>query len=982
MSEGCSINVRHIAEIEARGFPQAQIGYFIDMGFRSVSAEEAEELLGFPIGCGGLYIPFNDGHFQIRPDKPYVSKDGKVCKYLSAKGSKARPWASPHHGPPVLVTEGVFDALAITLQTGISCAAIAGVNMTEGLGAFKETLEAIVYDADSIRNPRVLAALVAAGLKYGLQIGFFPPVDGDRKAGGQEWVQHQLKLNPNANLKALFNEGILDKCLEPEALLVSMPERWKELDWSAKEQDAAIEGVLRTAVKLGKPLVVDRLQKALSEHLDIRKDVSDKIVRDAQSKRKPSTRAKDPSGIEYTTKDRYAYQILFKNGRGYRTIKGVVHEWTGNHYTEVDDGTLKRLIATWGDGFCIDTSRGPSYPYQTSRAHVDVLNYLKARTYTPVDEVNPPGVNCQNGRLTISWDEGGPHWKLEHHSQAVCYTYCADYEYAENANPQHLDRLLAMFDPDQRELFLKTVSASLDMGSARRILDRDIRALWLWGDGSNGKDAARYALSLLFAEQGMTGVTLTDCMRYEMGHKFGLANLDHSRINWPSENSSFHKIDKIECLKAAINGMPIAIERKGKDIYETNINACFLFSGNEPPRIEAGSKAIASRFSVIHLRKVFGEGGLTPDPRFLRDREWVLKKVVPALLNRLLESLRSAVYEGIDHSAAQDDLQEARKSTSHLYQFMEDVGLVEDSEGVVTVREVWALLEQWYVSEELAYLDYGNYGEKTRLTFRVNEIFRGDKPVKVRTQLASRLASVAASVQTVRLSGKDRVTVLKGLTLNPKRGSDAAGRKSDAGRTQDRTQEKPANKGPDVGDAAFSSQQTYIWESREERPQKGGSPHKTRNYPYQVGKAASPASDCVRSDPEKIEEPTPLMRGDDPLTSVVSPAPNTPVSAVPSTSPAPTPTPAQDGSTAHPFPVGVAVQRLFARKWEDGYTVASAVYDSLGAFGHYELKDESGAIYPVDPEDVRLCPITNSEPSQPPQQSGPQAVTDEAWEVA
>ncbi|MFM6912870.1 MAG: DUF5906 domain-containing protein, partial [Dolichospermum sp.] len=221
--------------------------------------------------------------------------------------------------------------------------------------------------------------------------------------------------------------------------------------------------------------------------------------------------------------------------------------------------------------------------------------------------------------------------------------------------------------------------------------------------GSNGKDALREAISTIFGKQGVTSATLNDFQQYDDGRRFPLSSLIYSRINWASENTNSSKLDRIQSLKAAITGNPLVAEAKGKDGQEFTPNSVFLFNINDVPNMQGSLEAILSRYGVLDFKKTYktnadpSKGELEADPRFAYDPLFLRLMVCPALLNRLLDSLKDLMVNGIDYSCTREALEDIQSENSHLFQFIQDTGLTYDPNSYLSAADIWTRLEQWYL---------------------------------------------------------------------------------------------------------------------------------------------------------------------------------------------------------------------------------------------------------------------------------------------
>jgi putative DNA primase/helicase len=363
-----------------------------------------------------------------------------------------------------------------------------------------------------------------------------------------------------------------------------------------------------------------------------------------------------------------------------------------------------------------------------------------------------------------------PSWELVSHSPNYYYTYPPLVEYDPSADSKDCDRLLEALDAPQRDIFLKVIAASLDLPSVRRFKGRLIRSLLLRGTGSNGKDALREAISTIFGKQGVTSATLNDFAQYDDGRRFPLSSLIHSRINWASENTNSSKLDRIQSLKAAITGNPLIAECKGKDGQEFVPNSVFLFNINDVPNLQGSLEAILSRYGVLDFRKTYktnadpAKGELEADPRFAYDSMFLRAGVCPALLNRLLDSLKDLMKNGIDYDCTNEALEDIQSENSHLFAFMKDSGLGYMPNSCVSAAEIWSQLEQWYVGNGTLTYEESATG-KLKAIWADQPRF-GDKNIKAINQVLARFKQMLPKAKLASVtheSGKRNIQVLDGV---------------------------------------------------------------------------------------------------------------------------------------------------------------------------------------------------------------------------
>ena len=438
-----------------------------------------------------------------------------------------------------------------------------------------------------------------------------------------------------------------------------------------------------------------------------------------------------------------AQEALFKDR--WVSISGDLYQWTGTHYQLQSETAIRRKIAEWCRSTPVYVNGEWRYSYASATVVSNIYAWVVEVFGIDPALVNPPGLNCLNGVLQVTWKGKTPRWELVKHNPDVVYTYVGEFEFNPDADSTACDRLLQCLEPPQRDIFIKTMAASLDLKAIREFKGRAIRALLCKGDGNNGKDSLREAVAILYGV-GVVNATVSDFQIYDGGKKFPLAKLEQARISWSSENSSFKQLDSLQSLKAAITGEPIDIERKNQDERPMSLSTVFLFNINNVPNLQASLEAIQSRWAVLSFDKTFktgadqSKGELEADPRFRYDPEFIKREVVPSLLNMMLAALPEVAMNGIDYSCTDPAMQEIREETNHLVRFAREVGLDHQVGGMVSGGELWETLQQWYVDNGYAEFETDAKGNKKIKFLDSGSI--GDRPIKRSSDVISRFLEI------------------------------------------------------------------------------------------------------------------------------------------------------------------------------------------------------------------------------------------------
>ncbi len=446
------------------------------------------------------------------------------------------------------------------------------------------------------------------------------------------------------------------------------------------------------------------------------------------------------------------------SGAPWASIAGQLFEFTGTHYELRLEPTEKRRILEWLNTYS-ELVKGKYRCNRANSASVnEVYSYMLLAVAVDTNTINPDGLNTTKGVVKINPD--GSHSLVPHNPKQV-YTYVGG-TYDPGIDATDCDRLLECLEPSQREIFLRTAAAALDLKLVRsKLTGRGVKGLLCSGEGSNGKDTLRAVLAAVFG-RGMTGKSLSDFKSYDNGRKFNLSGILGGVCNWASENTSKVDLDNIQSLKQFITGDPLDIEPKGKDSYEYKPVATFFANCNKLPSITGGTAAIDDRYGILSFKKTYkrnpdpSQGELEADPRFKDDENFILERIAPAMLNKMLERLPLLLTEGIDYKATREAMREAQEESRHLWQFAREVGLEVQAGGRVWATDLWQQLQDWYV--ESGILEIEDSGEKKKPKLVWNELSnKYDAPVKAINQLSSRLCEIFPKVQIHRYNGRDEI---------------------------------------------------------------------------------------------------------------------------------------------------------------------------------------------------------------------------------
>jgi phage/plasmid-associated DNA primase len=392
-----------------------------------------------------------------------------------------------------------------------------------------------------------------------------------------------------------------------------------------------------------------------------------------------------------------------------------LHWWNGSYFEPQSESAEMSRITKWCNSFrdsiYQDHFQDKEGLYDTPHSKPSmprhIYNTALHELYVDPERVNPPNVlNLKNGVLELEWGKYDFTEKFYEHSPTNHYkfTYVTDVAYDEAADPTYCDQLLEAIPEQYRDIMLKNMAASLDLGEVRKRVGSHVRSIILWGHGSNGKDALRAAISNIFSERYLTSLTLSHFQAADKsGRGFTIYPLLNSKLNWSSENKGKLNIDEIDSLKNTLTGDPVVVERKNVDQVDLRAKCVCVFNTNHEPNIKGYNEAIRRRLTVVKMDRTFTTnpkkpGELQANPNFINS-EWLAEHVSPSLLNVMLFKLHDLLRNGCDYEPAAQLMGEVAETSDHFLQFANEVGLKEDPDGMVTAPDLWFKLREWYFQE-------------------------------------------------------------------------------------------------------------------------------------------------------------------------------------------------------------------------------------------------------------------------------------------
>lgn len=443
------------------------------------------------------------------------------------------------------------------------------------------------------------------------------------------------------------------------------------------------------------------------------------------------------------------FKDCFNSGKGYLSNGESLYEYD-SYYKKQEEGDVKKNIA---DFYGEDVSL--CEPKKVREA----LEWVMNKTYVSPSKYNQKGFNLKNGVLEVAYSKYGEvSAVLKPISNDVYATYLSEVEYNPEV-PSEIARKLIneMFETEAHaDIVLKNLASIFDRNGLRKRHGRQLKALFLYGPGSNGKDTLKEWIDLLLGNNGMTSIPLHD---FKLADKKSclLVPLLTSKINWASENNKI-ALDRCACLKTLVTGDRIEIDVKYQSSVNLSVDVPLVFNFNEEPALSILNQASLSRFCLIKLPYVFcsnpdrSKNQKKVDYKLKNDKDYLIRTILPSFLNLLIEKFISFYEKGIDYSRVDSELLQMAKDSNHLYDFIEEFGFIECAlEHGINMSDLY---KQYYVP----YLIKNGFASQGMSCFIFHDC-EFDRFAKNANHLSKMLSKVFYGLKRGKIGGERRVGI-------------------------------------------------------------------------------------------------------------------------------------------------------------------------------------------------------------------------------
>lgn len=312
----------------------------------------------------------------------------------------------------------------------------------------------------------------------------------------------------------------------------------------------------------------------------------------------------------------YENEMLIRHPNLKKNEGGIIFDYIGGVYKIVSDVDISSMILR-------DLYEDMLWGYRTGRCVADKLKCLiSVLPNLEITEDNGKIVNLKNGLLNIETLILSPHTP-----EFVSLTQLSVAYDTEAQCPVWNDCVSAWMNGDEAQE--KTVLLQQFAGYCITSTMQYDRALFLVGDGGNGKSTFVDTIAMVVGEQSTSHIDLED-----IAGQFGMYGLVGKKLNIVEEvHGNYYQSNK---LKKLISGEPVTINVKYKDPFAFMPTAKFMFAVNIMPRVDDTSTAMERRICAILFKNNFRNSPNTA----LRSGKGILASELSGIFNWMLEGAK------------------------------------------------------------------------------------------------------------------------------------------------------------------------------------------------------------------------------------------------------------------------------------------------------------------------------------------------------
>lgn len=277
-------------------------------------------------------------------------------------------------------------------------------------------------------------------------------------------------------------------------------------------------------------------------------------------------------------------------------------------------------------------------------------------------------LNCEN--CTLEFDKKG--FKKREHRIKDYLTYKLNYDYDENAKSPIWDRFLDEMLPDRNHQLLLHQFIGYTFTNHLKLE----KALFLYGDGGNGKSVVQEVITQLLGKENTSSVSIGKLTK----DPNTIILIEGKLLNYCSENEK--SLDPT-MFKTLVSGEPVLGKKLYSDLRTVTNYAKLMFNMNSLPDIKYESKSFLRRLLILKFDKK--PRNIDPELHFK-----IIEHELDGIFNRVLIGLTDLLKNKkfVHYKELDETINEYKYQNDGVQQFIDEVMETGFPNGPTKVSEI------------------------------------------------------------------------------------------------------------------------------------------------------------------------------------------------------------------------------------------------------------------------------------------------------
>lgn len=371
-----------------------------------------------------------------------------------------------------------------------------------------------------------------------------------------------------------------------------------------------------------------------------------------------------------------------------------IYMYNGSYWAIIEDSDFKTFLGFVAEKMGVDLFDSKSFEF---RDKLIKQFETSANLIRPVTDSEKITINLSNGSLDIIKGE----LNLRRFERNDFITYQLPFAFNEGSEcPIFINYLEKVLPDKDSQMILSEYLGYLFLNSKTLKLEK---ALFLYGDGSNGKSVFYDVVNALLGNENVSSYSLenlTDTNGYYR------AKIENKLVNYASEVSS--KMNTT-IFKQLVSGEPVEARLPYKDPFTLKEYGKFIFNSNSLPVDTEDTHAFFRRFLILPFKVEIKES-----EKDVHLAQKIITTELSGVFNWVITGLNRLILneQFTESQEVRSLLDEFRKKRNSVQMFVEEIEYKASTEGYVYLKEAYDEYKTFCIDDTYRPVSKSNFKER------------------------------------------------------------------------------------------------------------------------------------------------------------------------------------------------------------------------------------------------------------------------------